>query len=474
MRRISIAVTVMTLLLTAIVSAQQPSDNTDRSQNSSATQPPGPILGGMGTANYIPIWAAPSFLLNSVIYQASGGNVGIGTTAPAAKLDVNGNINSAGSYQITGSNVLGIGSAPDSNLFLGLGAGSNNLAGQGTTNTFSGYKAGYSNTSGGSNAFYGWSAGVSNTIGCCNTFAGWAAGYNNTVGGGGTFIGYGAGYSNTQGTQNTFVGSGAGANNTGGADNTFTGNAAGASNTIGSANTFYGFGAGPNNTIGSVNIFVGLNAGMNNTSGSSNVYIANAGPQTGAESNAIRIGTQGTGQGQQDTAYVAGIYGSISSSGIPVYINSLGQLGTQTSSLRFKEQVRDMDDSTDALMKLRPVTFLYKPEYANGERTLQYGLIAEEVAKIYPELVAYDKDGQPYSVRYQYLSTMLLNEFQKQYQRAEQQAATVASQQAKIEGQQREIDSLRQQLQLKDASVEERLSRLEKQLASQSQAIAQK
>ena len=77
-----------------------------------------------------------------------------------------------------------------------------------------------------------------------------------------------------------------------------------------------------------------------------------------------------------------------------------------------------MGDSTSALMKLRPVTFLYKPEYANGEQTLQYGLIAEEVAKIYPELVAYDNDGQPYSVRYQYLSNMLLNEVQKQYRRA--------------------------------------------------------
>ena len=80
-------------------------------------------------------------------------------------------------------------------------------------------------------------------------------------------------------------------------------------------------------------------------------------------------------------------------------------------------------------MKLRPVTFLYKPEYSNGERTLQYGLIAEEVAKVYPELVAYDNDRQPYSVRYQYLSTMLLNEVQKQYRRAETEAEQVAAQQ---------------------------------------------
>ncbi len=114
-----------------------------------------------------------------------------------------------------------------------------------------------------------------------------------------------------------------------------------------------------------------------------------------------------------------------------------------------------MGDSTAALMKLRPVTFVYKPEYANGERALQYGLIAEEVAKVYPELVAYDKDGQPYSVRYQYLSTMLLNEVQKQYRRAEAEAE-------QIKTQQQEIETLRQQLQLQDASLQERLSRLEK------------
>jgi len=92
-----------------------------------------------------------------------------------------------------------------------------------------------------------------------------------------------------------------------------------------------------------------------------------------------------------------------------------------------------MGESTSALMKLRPVTFLYKPEYASGERTLQYGLIAEEVAKVYPELVAYDKDGQPYSVRYQYITTMLLNEVQKQYRRAQSQAEVIKAQQQEIE-----------------------------------------
>ena len=123
-------------------------------------------------------------------------------------------------------------------------------------------------------------------------------------------------------------------------------------------------------------------------------------------------------------------------------------------------------------MKLRPVSFLYKPEYADGDRTLQYGLIAEEVAKVYPELVAYDNDGQPYTVRYQYLITMLLNEVQKQYRRAEQQSEIVASQQAQIRAQQHEIEGLKQQLQLQNASLQERLKRLESYVETQMQTAS--
>jgi hypothetical protein len=303
-----------------------------------------------------------------------------------------------------------------------------------------------------------------------NVFLGMDAGYN-TTGYNNVIIGYLAGTSNDTGFYNTFVGYEAGDGNTSGDHNTFVGNVVSRSNSTGSVNTFIGNDAGDGNTTGSVNTFLGSWAGAYNVTGNWDVYIANNGPSSGTESNAIRIGSPLTtnclpqpqspcGQG---TAYIAGIFGATSSSGIPVYIDSDGKLGTQTSSLRFKEQVRDMGDSTDALMKLRPVTFLYKPEYANGERTLQYGLIAEEVATVYPELVAYDNDGQPYSVRYQYLTTMLLNEVQKQYHRAEAGAKVISQQEDKIEGQQRQIDSL----QKLNGEFQQRLSRLEALVGAQ-------
>jgi hypothetical protein len=359
---------------------------------------------------------------------------------------------------------LSIGGSADDNLFVGVGAGSNNTSGQGKFNTFSGYQAGFSNSSGINNTFSGYQAGYSNTTANGNTFTGYQTGYsntaidntfygsqagrNNTTGSGNTFTGWWAGNSNTSGTSNTFTGYAAGQLSLTSNDNTFVGYEAGYKDTAG-FNTFIGAGAGLINTSGNNNTYVGYIAGDNNTSGSNDIYIANEGPISGTENNTIRLGGP-----FQTSVYVAGIYGVNIGSGSAVYINSNGQLGTLTSSRRFKEQIRDMGDSTNALMKLRPVTFLYKPEYSDGPRTLQYGLIAEEVAEVYPDLVAYEPDGKPYTVKYQYLATMLLNEMQKQYHRAEAQAEVIKTQQ-------QEIDGLKAQLQLQNAAFQERLSRLE-------------
>ncbi len=348
---------------------------------------PGTTVPLAQTPGYIPVYTGSGYS-DSLMFQGS-----------AVTVNDKGNfnlLNSASSYQIGGSPALRIGSAYDSNLFVGIGAGQNNVARSGQGNVFSGFSAGFSNSTGIANSFTGYRAGYKNTTGSYNTFSGSDAGYYNTRGSVNTFLGAYAGDINTTGTGNTFLGSG---------------------------------------------------SGSSNTTGSSNIYIGNPGPLSGAESNTIRIGTQGSSPGQQNAAYIAGIYGSASSLGIAVYVNSNGQLGTSTSSLRFKEQVRDMGDSSNALMKLRPVTFLYKPGYDKGPRTLQYGLIAEEVAQVYPDLVAYEPDGKPYTVKYQYLTTMLLNELQKQH-------AVVAAQRG-------EIDSLRNELQLQRADFQQRLTSLE-------------
>jgi hypothetical protein len=477
---------------------------------------------------------SPNYIQNGTSQQGNT-NFNISGNGTAAGMLAGNAVNSGTSYQIGGAGVMSIGSSADGNLFLGVGAGTNNIAGSGQHNAFIGYQAGLHNSSGLSNFFAGAYAGTSNTTGCCNAFSGykagysntiasfnvfsgWKAGYSNTVGQHDTFNGYEAGYSNTGdgkdggndnifdgfeagyrntlGSRNTFSGSQAGYSNTGdgmglgennaffgyqagysntlGAENTFIGEMAGYSNTggtmgeVGDNNTFIGQAAGYSNTLGSENTFIGDTAGYYNVTGSNDVYIGVAGPNSGTESNTLRIG----GLEGLFAAYIQGIYGITASGGIPVYINSDGQLGTQTSSLRFKEQVQDMGHSTDALMKLRPVTFLYKPEYSKGDRTLQYGLIAEEVAQVYPELVAYDNDGQPYTVRYQYLSTMLLNEVQKQYRRADEQARVIMEQQAQLTTQQRQIADLTRQLETENASLRERLTRLERELGTQAETVA--
>ncbi len=623
-----------------------------------ATATSGPTVGVFSSV------ASPSGTA-AVYNNVAGGKILSGQNNGAEKFSVDGsgNVNSvSGTYRIGGSSVLGIGAAADSNLFLGQGAGTSNVAGQGQRNTFTGAVAGTSNTTGYDNSFLGFQAGASTTTGIRNTFLGENAGVNNTSGMRNTFLGQNTGFSSTTGSDNLFVGVDAGFYNTTGMTNTAVGPYAGEFTTTGSANTSLGYLAGFNNTTGSSNLFLGDAAGYNVTTGSSDIYLTNGGPsasesytlrigfpyttnpsvcgtqpacginaayipgiygnspsgalpvvvnangqlgtsssggsgvtswngRTGAvvpvtgdysfsmisgmlspsqlpagSSNYIQNGTsqqssasfnidgagtlggtlianavnsetdyqimgrpilssvgdfntflgfvtgehitsgygntflgdgagsanttgwnnifigwntglynvagknnvyigsgnppndenatlrigQVTGNNQIVATYLAGVYNVATSGGVPVYINAFGQLGTQTSSRRFKEQIADMGDGSSRLFQLRPVTFFYKPQYDDGSHTLQYGLIAEEVAKVYPDLVAYDRDGAPYTVKYQYLAPMLLNELQKQH-------TVVATQQDVIKTQQEQIQSQGQQI----ADLQQRLSRLE-------------
>jgi hypothetical protein len=190
------------------------------------------------------------------------------------------------------------------------------------------------------------------------------------------------------------------------------------SDTAGTGNSAFGYFALGSLSSGQLNTAVGFLAGSSLTAGSNNIYV---GSDSGAasESQTIRIGSS------QTASFIAGISGATSASGVAVLVNSSGQLGTVLSSRRFKDEIGDMGKESDVLMKLRPVVFYYKPEY-DDTRTRQYGLVAEEVAQVAPELVVSDKDGAPQTVRYHFVNAMLLNEVQKQ-------RSTIAQQQVEIQ-----------------------------------------
>jgi len=323
-------------------------------------------------------------------------------------------------------------------LFLTVAA----VQAQGFEDLYLGTSAGNPGTSTGNrNTALGEYALTSNTSGSDNTAVGAEACFYNTTGSSNTGIGSFALGSNTTGQVNTAVGSGALPSNTTGDANSVLGVNAMDFNTTGSSNTAVGFLAlfgnstGNNNTAvganaltsatGSGNIALGRLAGSSISSGGNNIDIGNSAPSN--ESDTIRIGNT------QTKAFLAGVNGATSASGTAVFVNSSGQLGTVTSSLRFKEDVADMGEASDALMKLRPVTFHYKAPYDDGSHLLQYGLVAEEVAKVYPDLVQYDDKGKPFTVRYHEINTMLLNELQKQHGTIAEQQAQLAQQEARIQ-----------------------------------------
>jgi hypothetical protein len=173
------------------------------------------------------------------------------------------------------------------------------------------------------------------------------------------------------------------------------------------------------NTTGSGNIALGDLAGINLTTGDNNIDIGNSG--VAGESNTIRIGTQGT----QNRTFIAGISGA-AVIGRPVMINGNGRLGTPPCSARYKDEIKPMDAASEVILALKPVTFRYKKEI-DADRTPQFGLIAEDVEKVNPNLVARDDQGKPYTVRYEAVNAMLLNEFLKEHRKVEQLEKQVAA-----------------------------------------------
>ncbi len=295
------------------------------------------------------------------------------------------------------------------NTAVGAGALDLNTA---DNNTATGAAALLLNTKGDNNTATGVDALALNDTGSQNTAYGAFALFNNTTPGANTATGYRALYSNTTGDSNTANGASALFSNTIGPGNTADGAAALLNNIDGDNNTAVGLNALVNNTSGAKNVALGSRAGEQQTTGSNNVYIgANIGGTAG-ESNAC---------------YISSIFSQTSVTGIPVLVNINNKLGTTTSSKRFKEDIKPMDKTSEALFNLKPVSFRYKKDI-DPAGTPQLGLVAEDVEAVNPGLVVRDKEGKPYTVRYDAVNAMLLNEFLKEHRKVENLEATVAQQ----------------------------------------------
>ncbi len=354
-----------------------------------------------------------------------GGNTAEGQTALLSL--TTGGFNTAIGFLSLGSNTVG-------SFNTGVGAGTL------LTNVGGGNGEGSQNTATGAGAL------LSNSTGFDNTANGAFALFSNTTGVANTATGDGALQSNTTGRDNTANGFNALHQNTTGDKNTANGLSALFNNVTGNQNTAIGYFAGLNLTTGGNNVALGFNAGVSQTTGTDNVYI-------GANMSGVA--------GESNACYVKSIFGQTTVSGIPVLINSNNKLGTTTSSKRFKEEIKAMDKSSEALFALNPVTFRYKKEI-DPTGTSQFGLVAEDVEKVNPDLVVRDQEGKPYSVRYDQVNAMLLNEFLKEHKKVEQQNGKLESQARKIQEEQTTITHLQKEMETVIAHSKEQDSQIQR------------
>ena len=385
---------------------------------------------GLAAGNFTMSGGDNSGFGNGALSQNTSGtfNTAMGAGALSSNTDGSGNTAS-------GAFALYLNAGGNENTAIGGQALMNNISGQ--FNTASGYQALFANTTGSSNTATGDRALQANSTGVANTATGNGALYDNTFGTENTAIGFGALTNNAVGSYNTASGSNAlqankadfntatggyslyfnvdGYNNTatgfealefntGGWYNTAIGTDSLQVNSNGYLNTAVGSQTLLSSTTGVYNIALGSGAGSNLTSGDNNIYIGNAG--TATESGTVRIGSFGTHQ----RLFVSGVLG-VTGIGVAVQIYPDGQLGTVSSSARYKDDIRDMADASARLMKLRPVTFRYKGQTTDAA---QFGLVAEEVEDVLPELVVRNAAGEVESVQYHEMPAMLLNELQKQ------------------------------------------------------------
>jgi len=290
-------------------------------------------------------------------------------------------------------------------------------------NTAEGQDALFSLTNGTSNTANGYFALKANTNGDRNTANGALALFTNVTGSENTATGYAALFFN-RGSLNTATGIAALHSNATGTNNTANGQRALSGNLSGSKNTANGSGALGNNTMGDNNTADGFQALGANTTGSFNIALGNnAGSGVNTADDVICIGAAGADVSH--SCYIGNIFNQPSPSGLAVFVNSDGKVGTIMSSRRFKEDIKPMDKTSEDILTLQPVTFRYKKD-VDPTGTAQFGLVAEDVAKVNPDLVVRDKEGKPYSVRYDQVNAMLLNEFLKERKKVEDQQETIA------------------------------------------------
>jgi len=401
-----------TLNNTGVVSLAGNADITTSATNGAVT------LGTTGTNSNIP---------GTIVKRDSNGNFSAGTITLSGTLNM---VNTL-SNTATGAGALVNNTTGADNTANGCEALYYNTTGyentanglyalqyntNGFQNTAAGAYALSENTSGSDNTASGWVTLLFNTTGSNNTATGAFALEHNMTGGYNTANGASAILNNMTGSSNTANGNQALYNNMSGNNNMADGASALAANTSGNNNTACGCNALSGNTQGNNNIAIGFSAGTNIYSGNNNIDIGH--PGVTGDNNAIRIGSG------QTSASIAGISGTTIASGAAVYVNSFGQLGIVTSSERFKQDIQTMGDASDVLLALRPVTFRYKPDL-DPRGTSQFGLIAEEVSKVDPDLIVRDDKNQIYTVRYEAVNAMLLNEFLKQHRKIEQQQAEI-------------------------------------------------
>jgi uncharacterized coiled-coil protein SlyX len=382
------------------------------------------------------------------LFSNTSGNNNTATGWIALFSNTTGALNTANGLAALSNNTSGNDNTADGAFALTLNT-------SGSENTASGKGALTMNTTGSDNTAGGVNALLSNTNGNNNTAYGFSALFSNTTGEGNTATGVNALQANTIVAENNAYGINALSHNQSGTDNVANGLNALLNNTTGNFNTAQGANAllanpsGSNNTAigvsaldansGSSNIGLGALAGANLTSGSNNIDIGNAGVP--GESNKIRIGTRPA----QKATFIAGISGVTVANGVGVIINSQGQLGTVVSSERFKDAIKPMEKASEVILALQPVTFRYKHEL-DPTGIPQFGLVAEQVEKVDPDLVARDEQGKPYTVRYEAVNAMLLNEFLKEHRKVEEQEHKLAVQDSKSKEQNATIIELKSAL----------------------------